>query len=158
KRDADTVRALLKSGLGPDFNFNDLYPRGRTYESPLTMAMNRGHLEIARVLLEGGADPNRRDASGRAPIHQAKTAGAVALLARAGADLNAQDGQGRTAVALALERGDLAQTDALAAAGARLDAPVKGADLFTRALETKRPELVAQMLERGVDPRSPPTK
>lgn len=153
KRDAARVAALLRAGRKPDFNFNDAHP-GRSHESPLTMCMNRNFTDIARVLLEGGADPNRRDGSGRAPIHQARSAEAARLLVQAGADPNALDASGRSALAIAVERGDLQAVDALLAAGARLDAPLKGAALLARAIEWKQPQLVRPLLERGVDART----
>lgn len=158
KRDAQAVRAMLRSGLNPDFNFNDLLPRGRSFESPLTLAIFRGHLDIARILIEGGADPRRKDGEGRSPIHQARSAEAVKLLVRAGADLEARDKYGQTAVSSALERGDLAALDTLVAQGARLEVPAGGKDFFVRAVEARRPELVAALLDRGVDPRAPPTQ
>jgi ankyrin repeat protein len=158
KRDAQAVRALLRSGLNPNFNFNDLLPRGRSFESPLTLAIYRGHLDIARILIEGGADPRRKDGEGRSPIHQARSAGAVKLLVEAGADLEARDKHGQTAAASALERGDLAAVDTLVAQGARLEVPAGGKDFFVRAIESRNPQMIQALLDRGVDPRSPPTK
>lgn len=158
KRDAQAVRALLRSGLNPNFNFNDLLPRGRSFESPLTLSIFRGHLDIARILVEGGADPRRKDGEGRSPIHQARSAEAVKLLVEAGADLDARDKHGQTAVVSALERGDLIVVDTLVAQGARLEVPAGGKDLFVRALESRKPELIAALLDRGVDPRAPPTQ
>ena len=158
KRDAQAVRAMLRSGLNPNFNFNDLLPRGRSFESPLTLAIFRGHLDIARILIEGGADPRRKDGEGRSPIHQARSAEAVKLLVEAGADLEARDKHGKTAAVSALERGDLAAVDTLVAQGARLEIPAGGKDLFVLAIESGKPELIAALLDRGVDPRSPPTK
>ncbi len=158
KRDAKSVRAFIRSGMNLNFNFNDLLRRGRTHESPLTLAIYRSHLDMARLLLEGGADAQRKDAEGRSPIHQARSAEAVRLLVEFGADVNALDAQGRTAAVCALERGDLQALDMLAANGARIDIPTKGSDLFVRAIESRHPELIGPLLERGVDPRSPPTQ
>ncbi len=158
KGDTPRAAALIRSGMELNFNFDDLLPRQRTYESPLTMAIFRGRLDIARLLLDAGADASRRDGSGQTPVHRAKSAEAIRLLIRFGADPNAQDSTGRTAVAQAVERGDLQALDMLVANGARLDAPVKGSDLITRAIELRHPELIGPLLERGADPRSPPTK
>lgn len=158
KRDAPALRALIRSGMDLNFDFNDLLPRGRTSESPLTLAIYRGHLDMARLLLEGGADARRKDGDGRPPIHRARSAEAVRLLAEFGADTNALDGNGRTAAYRALERGDLAAIDMLLANGARLDADPKGTDLLVRAIDTGHPEMIDALLDRGVDPRSPPTQ
>ena len=158
KRDAARVAAFIRSGLDVNFNFDDLLPRQRTYESPLTMAINRNHVEIARVLLEGGASVARLDGSGRAAIHRVRSAEAVRLLMQFGADPNAPDANGRTVVLEAIERGDLPAVDMLRANGARLDIAVKGSDLFTRVIEMRHPEMIGPLLDRGVDPRSPPTR
>ena len=158
KRDARQVAAFIRSGMDLNFNFNDLAPRQRTGESPLTMAINREHLEIARLLLEAKADPNRNDAFGRGPIHCAKSAEAVRLLVQFGADPNGLDTTGRSAVVNAVEHGDARALDMLLANGARLDAPIKGSDLFARAIEWRHPELIPVLLEHGANPRSPPTQ
>jgi len=90
KRDAKRVTAFIRSGMDLNFNFNELAPRQRTGESPLTMAINRERLEIARLLLDAKADPNRNDDFGRRPIHCARSAEAVRLLVQFGADPNAR--------------------------------------------------------------------
>lgn len=158
KRDAARVAALVRSGMELNFNFDELMPRQRTHESPLTMAVLRGHLDIARLLLTGGADVARKDGAGQSAIHCAKSAEAVHLLMRFGADPNAHDGFGRSPLALAVERGELARLDVLLAHGARPELAIKGSDLFTRLIELRKPELIGPLLERGVDPRSPPTR
>src|SRR4051812_19701381 len=47
--------------------------------------------EIARLLLDAGADPNRRDGFGTLPIHRARSQDTVALLHSYGANINAAD-------------------------------------------------------------------
>lgn len=157
KADAQRVAAWIKAHRELDFNFNDV-THGRTHQSPLTLAIGRNHLEIARLLLDAGAAINRADGDGRSAIHYARSPEAVRLLAQRGADLNAQDRYGRTAAANAIERGDAGAADGLIASGARLDAPLKGTDLLTRAAESRRPETIAALLDRGVDPRKPPNR
>ncbi|HZD19660.1 MAG TPA: ankyrin repeat domain-containing protein [Burkholderiales bacterium] len=156
KQDAARVRALIRAGMRVDFNF-DALTRGRSSESPLTMAINRGHLEIARILLEAGADPNRRNGSGAPALQYAKTNEALDLLLRYGADINAPDQRGRTALAEAVERGDQARIELLVRGGARANVP-GGTDIFTLALQGKHPELIATLLAHGADPRTPPTQ
>ena len=157
KGDARRVAAWIRTHRALDFNFNDV-TRGRTHQSPLTLAIGRNHLEVAALLLDAGAAINRADGDGRSAIHYARSPEAVRLLAQRGADLNAQDRYGRTAAANAIERGDPGAADGLIASGARLDAPLKGTDLLTRAAESRRPETIAALLDRGVDPRKPPNR
>ena len=152
-RDTERTAAFVRARRPLDFNFNDSH-RGRSHESPLTMSVNRNSPDIARLLLEGGADPNRRDGAGAAAIHQARSAQLVRLLVQAGADPNLLDARGRTAIALAVQRGDLPAVDALLAAGGRLDAPLKDTDLLAIALDSKQPQLVRPLLERGFDVRA----
>ena len=89
-------------------------------DGELFCAASCGHLEVARVLLEAGADPNeRRD--GRSVLHEAvamrhtdRAAGLVAELLERGADPSATDDEGRTPVDVA--------SAAQAAQRAKLDA------------------------------------
>jgi len=158
KRDAAKVTAFARSGMNLNFNFDDLLPRQRTGESPLTMALHRGFLDIAQILLDAGADARRIDGFGESPSHAARSGEAMALLARYGSDPNAPNPRGWTPLAEAVERGDLARIDALLANGARLDALGKAPDLLTLAAQSRKPELIGPLLERGVDPKAPPTQ
>ena len=156
--DRARVAAWVRPGRTLDFNFNDELPRGRTGESPLTIAVNRGRPDIVRTLIEAGADVRRKDGFGQAPIHVAKSADMVALLVNAGADPNAEDATGVTAAVRALDLDNAAVLDALLASGGRLAAAARGPDLFTRALERRKPGQIPILLERGADPRVPPTQ
>ncbi len=156
KQDVARVSALIRAGMPLDFNF-DAIARGRTRQSALTMAISLDRVAIARLLLDGGASAGRLDGNGEAAVHGAKSLEAVQLLKQRGADLDAQNHRGMTALAEAVERADLARLDMLIAAGARLDAPLKGSDLFTIAVKGHHSELVPVLLARGANPRSPPT-
>ena len=156
KQDAARVSAMIRAGMPLDFNFDET-TRGRTSQSPLTMAISLDRFAIARLLLEGGATAGRLDGFGEAAVHSVKSPEAVQLLKKHGADINAQNRRGMTALAQAVERGDLARVELLFAAGARPDAPIKGPDLFTIAVKGNHAELIPVLLARGVDPRSPPT-
>jgi ankyrin repeat protein len=158
KRDAPRVTAFVRGGMNLDFNFDDLLPRQRSGESPLTMALHRGFLDIAKILLESGADPRRIDGFGEAPIHAARSPEAMTLLVTYGADANGVNQRGWTALAEAVQRGNLGAVDALLANGARIDAIGRAPDLLTLAAESRKPELIVPLLERGVDPKSPPTQ
>lgn len=56
------VRLLLKSGAKVDYraNTNEEFPRTTQCDEPLRLAIRNKHYEIARLLLEHGADPNKR--------------------------------------------------------------------------------------------------
>lgn len=59
------------------------------------MQADKGFLDIIRLLLTAGADPNLRSSEGKmTPLHYAASCGrteVVATLIRAGADVNAQN-------------------------------------------------------------------
>ena len=57
---SDSIRFLVEQGL-------DLNARGDLCETPLILACSLGHGEIAKLLLELGADPNLKDSRGELP-------------------------------------------------------------------------------------------
>eukprot|EP00731_Ephydatia_muelleri_P030855 Em0022g369a len=74
----------------------NLSVRGNT---ALHLACSEGHDDIARALLQAGADPNARDAKGRCPAHVSAVRGNLELLKqlrRFGAVLDVRDDQGNT--------------------------------------------------------------
>jgi len=73
--------------------------------TPLMAAVQYGHVELARALLDRGADPNFRDVEGQTSVHHCDTPECLRLLAERGADLEAADDDGLTA--LATRRGEL---------------------------------------------------
>ena len=93
--------------------------RGRRFNSSLRNPdrEERAAYEAARAAIEHGADVNRTDHGGTAPLHSAAQrnyAALVELLAANGADLNVKNGSGTTALTLAeraearrLERPDI---------------------------------------------------
>jgi ankyrin repeat protein len=113
--DVDAMRLLLDHGALPDLPQLD----GIT---PLMVAAGLGasgidtrgrfktedqSLDAARLLLDGGADVNARDAAGRTALHAAASQGyteLAMLLAERGADLSATDAQGVGVVDAALGR------------------------------------------------------
>jgi len=88
----------------------ELVSRGARIEGhELACAASCGHVEVARKLLELGADPNATNADGRTALHAAArlsftgdATAVVELLLEAGADPSAADAAGRTALDLAL--------------------------------------------------------
>ncbi len=70
-------------------------------QTPLFVAVSKGHLEIVNILLDAKASPSAKDRNGTTPLQRASAAGLVELVARlldAGAPINASDNQGWTAL------------------------------------------------------------
>ncbi|MDT7807821.1 MAG: hypothetical protein QOJ70_1634 [Acidobacteriota bacterium] len=77
-------------------------------ETPLMRAVARGHLDVARVLLDAGADASARRADGFTPLVLAVFFGheqVARLLLERGADVSAQTNLGTTAARWATARG-----------------------------------------------------
>ncbi|EHR61129.1 ankyrin repeat domain-containing protein [Saccharomonospora cyanea] len=97
-REGDTAQLLefLDHGLPVDV----ADPAGNTL---LMLAAYHGHAATVRVLLERGADPDRRNARDQSPIAGALFKGedeVVAVLREAGADLDAGTPTARAAAAM----------------------------------------------------------
>jgi hypothetical protein len=89
----------------------DVDERDDTGATPLSLAVERGRVELARTLLHRGADAT--PALARAP-----TVALVDLLVAAGADVNARDEHGATALSCAVRRQCVDVADALLRHGA----------------------------------------
>ena len=78
--------------------------------TPLHSAVMNGHIEIARLLLQNGADVNAKDNDGYTPLHWAAFQGHIDilhLLVENGADLEAQENDGWRTLHFAADRGHL---------------------------------------------------
>ena len=124
--------------------------------TPLHFAVNRGNLELTRILLDKGADIAARDTDGDSPLHWAAIyAGpdVVDLLISRGADVNAANTNGQTVLDYALRgRGGGAVIDRLLDAGVRVVMPPDGGGaLLLDAASAGSGRLADSLMARGAD-------
>lgn len=105
--------------------------------SPLLFAARSGHIEVAELLVDSGADIDGAAGNGASPLviatHSGHTELAILLLEK-GADPNTT-GAGYTALHAAILRGDIRTVDALLAQGADPDVRVQKPTPVQRASE-----------------------
>ncbi len=83
--------------------------RGAFGETPLHVAVDRGYLDIVKLLLERGADPNLQSNEGNTPLHLSVISSSADIayeLLKAGADRQVKNSFGKTPVELARELND----------------------------------------------------
>jgi cytohesin len=102
--DLEGVQALLEINPGLA-KVEDKF----TGDTPLHIAARKGYIDIAKLLIDAGADINARDERYEyTSLHFATTFGQkdlVELLINKGADINYKDKEGRTSLGIAIENG-----------------------------------------------------
>ena len=121
-------------------------------ETPLHVSSHWGHVEIARILLEHGADIEARDKNYWSPLERASTEGHVELvqvLLEYGAEANARDAERCTPLYLAWDFGRPAVIRALLRHGADVRARYKNDQTLLHQVEEE--EVTRLLLEYGAD-------
>jgi ankyrin repeat protein len=117
--DLAAVKLLLDSGADPNSIEDIAHIKGVT---PLHMAAEMGHLEIAELLTQRGAKLDARTSTDSQHIHQAAMNGhdkMVALLLELGADVNCRDDNGVTPLDFAIFRENYQTADMIREVGGK---------------------------------------
>lgn len=123
--------------------------------TPLMQASLAGQSEVARLLIDKGADPAARDNYQRTALilvgRQTGDTAMAGILLGAGADINAVDGSKDSALSLAAWRGFAGLVNLLLERGAALPASGEGKlQLFSHALAKGLDKLFDRLLAAGV--------
>ncbi|MBQ7594773.1 MAG: ankyrin repeat domain-containing protein [Synergistaceae bacterium] len=100
----DVIKYLVEHGA----NLNEIFDLGdNVITTALNICITMGRIDLMRILLEHGADPNIKDNRGRVPLLLAVLLGDIdsediSCLLDAGADVNARDDKGMTALMWAI--------------------------------------------------------
>ncbi|CAJ1441043.1 unnamed protein product [Effrenium voratum] len=137
--DAASVARLLEDPQNPDL-------ADRFTNTALHWAAEGGHPEVARCLLEVGAELDKENGHGFTPLHFAR------CLLEVGAELDKENGHGFTPLHLAAARGHVQVAGCLLQAGADKDkARTDGVTPLHMAAMNRHSEIVRCLLEAGAD-------
>lgn len=152
ENETEILRFLLGKGADPNGDNSDV-----SSYTVVTRALSHKNREMARLLIEAGADITKTDGDGKSPVHYAAEHGfgdILQLLAEKGADVNARNNQGNAPLHIVAQAGHANIAKLLLDHGA--DAHATNASMNTPAdvAEKDYPRL-ADMI-RGLPPRAEP--
>ena len=125
-------------------------------ETPLHVASRRGHADIARLLLEHGADGNAQNFRNRTPLYVSSGYGhveIVRILLEHGADTEAQDSGGRSPLSNVSALGHVEVVQVLLEHGA--DANSKDGGGLAPIYRAEGEEVARLLLKHGADANGP---
>jgi ankyrin repeat protein len=97
----DVVNQLIEEGLNMNVS--------RDGTTPLMLAASKGQIEIAKAIIQAGANVNARSDDGETALHMAAASQSqsdvIDLLMQSGVDIEARNKTGKTALQLAEEKG-----------------------------------------------------
>ena len=152
--DLETVERLLAEGYDPDVSLDEW--------TPLMLAAMNQELEIARALIEAGANVNALSTeygsalavAAMTPLYSEENETAIArLLVESGTDVDGTNGSSMTPLMFAAREGKKETVLFLIEAGADVNwQDVRGWSPLKFAVQSGLPDLVSIMLEAGADP------
>jgi ankyrin repeat protein len=134
----------------------DVHSRSFTYDAtPLHLASENGHKQVACFLIERGADVSAQDKYGKTPLHRASRRGHVEvahMLIERGGNVSAQDRSRKTPLHLGLREGHVEVAHMLIERGADVSAQDKdGESPLHRALQEGHVEVAHMLIEHSAD-------
>lgn len=154
--DIEAVRRLLTEGVDPDkVLLTGHFPDPTGKRTALMDVAVRGRVDIMNVLLERGADTERKGRNGDTALSLASKAGqteAVKLLLGAGAATDYADATGKTLLMYAVDRGSIGVAQVLIDAGVDLNANDEwGNTALHHAANTDNSDMTRVLLAAGAD-------
>lgn len=162
QQDIDRISSLLENGYDPN-TILEKSPYWRPLEAAIEeIGLYDGSIEIVRILLRFGADPNAWDGQHRVtPLHSAiryNNKEAIQLLLEAGANPNAVSNLGESALSWAVEQNDYEMVKLFLRFGADKTinefTPPCGYTPLTMAARQMNVKMIELLLSAGADPNA----
>ena len=150
----DVVRLLLRKGAAMDVKLSPIYG-SPTRRSALEGACEGGHLAVAELLIDNGADIHGRNTARDPPIHAAAVSNnldIINLLLKKGVNVNARNSRGETACHAAVLNDRIESARRLIDANCDLELrDDKGNTVLLVCKLFTNPKIIDMLLGRGAD-------